>query len=475
MQAGRRFPGPNPPLRGGLGLLGDAPPGYGPPRGVPPSGIPPPGVPPPPLPRGTSNIQQSGFPRAPPPGVPPPGMAQAGGQQSHASGLTSPTPGSVPPRIGLLGPLPNLSQPPPQTHYTGSQQQQNQQQQHQQTLFQQQNQQIALQQQQQGNNNPLSSIPGADNALSDLQSGDPQSALALVNQLLQRGGLGAAAASGTVNITSPTGLNNAPGATASVTPDLTIPPPSLGNNTSQITNMHNSQTAQQLQQLQTSFAGINNAMNAITSIGNMLPQQQYNGSGTTGGNGFSGTASSLGGPVGSTSVSTSPGLTIPGAMQGNGPYNSSTITNSFDTSNLQNPSLQVSLSGTNTTTTPKQPLLPLPPGVNTSIPPPNLSHTANRGPLLPNPNMGATNMYQQDMQHAAVQQQQPINNNGNNNFMNGVSRVSFVTNIYFFICSLSLLQIVQCLIFFLSCMFHCLKHQVKNQFCCRMMPILITI
>ena len=433
MQTGRRFPGPSPPLRGGLGLLGDAPPGYGPPRGIPPSGIPPPGVPPPPLPRGTSNMQQSGFPRVPPPGVSPPGMSQPGSQQSDSSGITSPTPGAVPPRIGLLGPLPNLSQPPPHAHYAGSQQQTTQQQQQQQqqqpqqqTMIQQhQSQQVPLQLQQQGNNNLLSAIPGADNALSDLQSGNPESALALVNQLLQRGGLGAAAASGNVNITSPPGLNNAPGATASITLDFTVPPPSLSNNSSQMTNMHNSQTTQQLQQFQTSFANINSTMNAMTSTNSMLPQHQYVG-GTTGGTGISGAASSLGGPVGSTaSLTTSPGLSISGPMQANGPYNASTITNSFDASNLQNPSLQVPLSGTNTTT-PKQPLLPLPLGVNTSIPPPKLSHTANRGPLLPNPNMAATNMYQQDMQQAAVQQQQQhqISNNGN---MNGVSRACFIS------------------------------------------------
>ena len=403
MRAGRRFPRPNPPLRGGQGLLGHAPPGFGSPHGAPHQPIPPTGVPPPPIHGCNTNVLQPGFPRWPPPGLPPVIPQPNNQQQSQGTGLTSPIPGAVPPRGGLLGHPQNLSQPSPQSHLPGIQQPQ--------------------QQQQPGKNS--FSIPGVEKAFSDLQGSERDAALAIVSQILERGLGGATAAQGNVTTPTPQGLSNPVGAGATFIPNLNVPPPPFNSSTAQLASMQNSQTAQAQQQLQqTSFTtNMNNAMSTMTSMNRKIQQpQQYNSN--TDGTGIS-SVSAVGGLLGSNST-TSPGLTLPGAIQ-TSHYSASTNQGGLlNTPDLHSPPPQVPPTGSNTTTV-KQPLLRLPPGVDPSIPPPNHLHGVSQGGLLPNP---ATNMYQQDPQQVATEQQHhPLSDNGTNVQRPGVSKASFINNI----------------------------------------------
>lgn len=357
----RRFPN-----RTGQGLLGDAPPGYGPPPpgmppGVPPPGIPPPGVPPPPLPGHTPG--QTGFPRGPLPGLPPVISQANSNQQSQSSGgLTSPSPGAMPPYIG--GALPNVP-PPPQTSLTGLQSQtQNYQQQ---------------QSQQQANSNNMLHLPGSESGFAT------DTALALVNQLLQGGALN--------NITSAnlnaSGLGGNNAAATSMTPiDVSVPPPPV--NTAQISGLHNNNSGSQgmLQQTQQQMQS------------NFMPQQF---GANPGGTGASGTL------IGSSSITSSTGLNVPG-IQATGMYSNTNTNQGL----LNSPSPQTAPSGSGM----KSPLLAPPPGIIPNIPPPNHPHA--RVGLLPNPPAPTQGLYSQQ---ASASAQQPA---GGSNFTprNGVSNFS---------------------------------------------------
>ena len=427
MHAKHRFPRPSPPLNRGQGLLGHAPPGFCGPPGMPPQGMPPTGVPPPPMPGGTGNAPQSGYPRGPPPGVPSV-MSPPNNPQSQGTGLTSPIPGAVPSR-GLLGNQPNISQPPPQSQIPGLPQQHSQ------------------QQMQQQSKSSLPGLPG-DLAFSDLER---DATLAIAVQLLKEKGFGGGTAS--TNLTNPTaqGLNNPLGASSTLIPDLRVPPPPFNNGTTQLGNMQNNQATQQQQQLQTSFTGMTSAMNTMPSINSMLHQQQqhqYNG--TTGGMGISGVSSV--GNMGSTSITTSPVLTLPGTIQTSSPYITSTNQGILNTPDIQSPPPQVPPTGVTHTTT-KPPLLGQYPGVNpTSIPPPN---HPNQAVIQPNP---ATNVYPQDPQQLATEHHHHnLSNNGNSYLRQGVSRVSFMNNIYFLHHFAINVQSRSLSLFLsVSCMFHCL-------------------
>ncbi len=403
-QAGRRFPGGG-PNRKGEGLLGDAPPGYAPhpggvPPGVPPPGIPPPpGVPPPPMQPGG----QPGYPRVPPPGLPP---QSNNNQSSQSPGITSPTAGAMPPYMG--GPLPNINQPPPQTSLSGMQSQN--------SYSQPQNQPMQQQQQQtNGGNGNMLQLPGAEGA----GSFAADTALALVNQLLQGGALNNLApglASGNLNpglVTGNNNSNNNAAATSMPTIDLSVPPPQL--HTSQMNSLQNNGGLNQQSQQQP----------VPNNFGNMGSSNMQYGSSGAGGGSSTGVNGTVGGLMGSTPLTSSAGLNLPAAMQQGqaGMYtNTSTNQGLLNSTGLTGPPHPPPQGPPQTGGgSIKQPLLAPPPGILPGIPPPNHPHRVG---LLPNPPTSSQGLYSAQQQPATAQQQS-VCNNGYNNSRPGVSRSDF--------------------------------------------------